>query len=249
MGNNLYNNVVSPHGIYGCAHDWIHACWILLIQQSLIFTPMHLNKYWRMTLEVWVAIHGAITAAQSQHMSGMFLFGFMWMAVFTQINGLPYYLAFVDETNADESKIAVETGREETSHLDNFKQFVPTVRWKRWCLRLTPPILYFVVVIASYQTWLSVADQTLTLTGKVFAVLFFAYGAMVAVSIVFESFHVQMNLIVQMIVLVSIFAVIALFVMVVMEKDMRRINLVLHSSQGPTLCKKVWMSQRKRKKT
>jgi len=61
--------------------------------------------------------------------------------------------------------------------------------------------------------------------GTVLAALFFAYGGMVAVSVVFESFHVQMNLLVQMILLVGIFAVLALFVMVVMEKDMRRVEL------------------------
>ena len=60
--------------------------------------------------------------------------------------------------------------------------------------------------------------------GKVLAALFFAYGGMVAVSVVFESFHVQMNLLVQMILLVGIFAVLALFVMVVMEEDMRRVE-------------------------
>ena len=58
--------------------------------------------------------------------------------------------------------------------------------------------------------------------GTVLAALFFAYGGMVAVSV---SFHVQMNLLVQMILLVGIFAVLALFVMVVMEKDMRRVEL------------------------
>ncbi|KAK1747095.1 hypothetical protein QTG54_002439 [Skeletonema marinoi] len=62
-------------------------------------------------------------------------------------------------------------------------------------------------------------------SGTVLAALFFAYGGMVAVSVVFESFHVQMNLLVQMILLVGIFAVLALFVMVVMEKDMRRVEL------------------------
>jgi hypothetical protein len=276
---------------------------ILLIQQSLIFTPMHLNRYWRMTLEVWVAIHGAITAAQNQHMSGMFLFGFIWMAVFTQIHGLPYYLAFVEksiEMSNDDNEDTDEAKTGAPSYLNTFYQVVPSSLWKRWCLRLVPPILYFIVVIASYQTWLSVADQSLgqqmsgiiriplilylmvlflaivawgmvaasnavcgcskdkdvevqaeeedspaaaietstdaeittarrdvvgTGPGKVLAALFFAYGIMVAVSVVFESFHVQMNLLVQMIVLVGIFAVLALFVMVVMEKDMRRVEL------------------------
>jgi hypothetical protein len=45
---------------------------------------------------------------------------------------------------------------------------------------------------------------------------------MVAVSVVFESFHVQMSLFVQMILLVGI---LALFVMVVMEEDTRRVEL------------------------
>ena len=271
---------------------------IILIQQSLMFTPMHLNKYWRMTLEVWVALHGAITAAQGQHMSGMFLFGFIWMAIFTQIHGLPYYLAFVEKSNEISNDEGEETEGKTTSYLEAFYEVVPSSRWKRWSLRLVPPILYFIVVIVSFQTWLSVADRSLgaqmsgiiriplilyllvlfvaivawgMLTasnalcvcgndkeaeveaeeevtssaaietsadvettsrkdvgagpGKVLAALFFAYGIMVAVSVVFESLHVQMDLIVQMVVLVGVFAVLALFAMVVMERDMRRVAL------------------------
>lgn len=268
---------------------------ILLIQQSLIFTPMHLNKYWRMTLEVWVAIHGAITAAQSQHMSGMFLFGFLWMAVFTQIHGLPYYLAFVEKSNEKSTDEGEETETKTPSYLDAFYEVVPSSRWKRWSIRLVPPILYFIVVIASYQTWLSVADKSLGVQmsgiiripmilylmvlflaivawgmltasnatcvcgkdkktevdaeervtssaddveiettsredvgagpGKVLAALFFSYGLMVAVSVVIEYLHIQMNLLVQMITLVGIFAVLSLFAMVVMERDMKRVAL------------------------
>ncbi len=303
---------------------------ILLIQQSLIFTPMHLNKYWRVTIEIFVAIHGSITAAQNRHMNGLFLFGFLWMFVFTQIHGLPYYLAFVEKTNEEslEHRTAEYDG-EETDYQRNkisvlgrdpylltFRRFIPSSRWKRRFLRLVPPILYFIIVIVSYLTWLGADDQTLVgqiggviripiilyllvvfvaivcwgmLTasnatciyckestnskgaqeevkddgneeehleddnssneampasatdpsnkedarkdvgsvgpGKVLATLFFCYGIVVAVSILFEAIHIQMNLTVQMVSLCAIISVCALFSMIVMEKDMRRIEL------------------------
>eukprot|EP00985_Skeletonema_marinoi_P010310 scaffold4846_cov152-Skeletonema_marinoi.AAC.20 len=150
------------------------------------------------------------------------------------------FLAFVEKSNETCTDEGENTERNNPSHLDTFYQFVPSSRWKRWSLRLVAPILYFIVVIASFQTWLRVADQSLGVQmsdmeneeedtptnaidtsagteiirrrgvgagpGKVLAALFFAYG-------------------VQMILLVGIFAVLALFVMVVMEEDMRRVEL------------------------
>jgi len=81
-------------------------------------------------------------------MSGTFMFGFIWMAVFTQIHGLPYYLAFVEKSNETCADEGENTERNNPSHLDTFYQFVPSSRWKRWSLRLVAPILYFIVVIA-----------------------------------------------------------------------------------------------------
>eukprot|EP00567_Pseudictyota_dubia_P008470 CAMPEP_0197443172 /NCGR_PEP_ID=MMETSP1175-20131217/8989_1 /TAXON_ID=1003142 /ORGANISM="Triceratium dubium, Strain CCMP147" /LENGTH=649 /DNA_ID=CAMNT_0042973769 /DNA_START=308 /DNA_END=2257 /DNA_ORIENTATION=+ len=336
---------------------------MLLIQQSLIFTPLHLNKTWRLVLEGWVAIHGAVTAAQTQGkgMIGMFLFGFLWMTAFTQVHGLPYYLAFAhvaerereneralrqddgstgggggdgdrEEGGTAESKadrdVVVVGSSPSLSSLNKWARYVPSSKYTRWILRLVPGILYFIFVVVSYKTWLNNPDQSLGVqmteltriplilylmavfvaiigwgmmsasdklcggcrccgggaaqeddrndgvelsssrpaeeravddrafrdeeedvgggekettssqiikrrrgvvgslgTGTVLAVLFVGYAIMVAISVCIEVLHVQMPLIMLMVVLVAIFSVLALVVMIVMEKDMKRIDL------------------------
>ncbi|WP_212696004.1 hypothetical protein [Vallitalea pronyensis] len=62
---------------------------LLFIQLSMIYTPVHMNKYWMFTLEVLVLFHGTMVAiGQQNNMWPMFLFGFATMAVVTQIYGL-----------------------------------------------------------------------------------------------------------------------------------------------------------------
>lgn len=62
---------------------------LLFIQMSMIYTPVHMNKYWRFSLEVLVLFHGTMVAVgQQNNMWPMFLFGFATMAVVTQIYGL-----------------------------------------------------------------------------------------------------------------------------------------------------------------
>jgi len=62
---------------------------LLFIQMSMIYTPVHMNKYWTFTLEVLVLFHGTMVAiGQNNNMWPMFLFGFATMAVVTQIYGL-----------------------------------------------------------------------------------------------------------------------------------------------------------------
>lgn len=62
---------------------------LLFIQMTMIYTPIHINKYWSFTLEVLVLFHGTMVAiGQQNNMWPMFLFGFASMAVITQIYGL-----------------------------------------------------------------------------------------------------------------------------------------------------------------
>merc|ERR1712157_527357 len=51
------------------------------------------------------------------------------------------------------------------------------------------------------------------------------YTIMVVVSVLFETQHVPLNLMLQMIIFVTIFTILALVAMIVMEKDMKRIEL------------------------
>lgn len=62
---------------------------LLFIQLSLAYTKIHTNKYWMFLLEVMVLIHGTTVAIdQAQNMWPMFLFGFGFIMVVTQIYGL-----------------------------------------------------------------------------------------------------------------------------------------------------------------
>lgn len=62
---------------------------LLFIQMSMLYTPIHMNKYWRVVLEVTVMFHGALVAVyQQNNMWPMFLFGFAFIFVVTQVYGL-----------------------------------------------------------------------------------------------------------------------------------------------------------------
>lgn len=62
---------------------------LLFIQMTMLYTPVHMNKYWTFVLEILVLFHGTMVAiGQANNMWPMFLFGFATMAVVTQIYGL-----------------------------------------------------------------------------------------------------------------------------------------------------------------
>jgi len=62
---------------------------MLLLQGSLFFTRTHTNRYWTVTLEVTVLVHGAMIAYLStQEAASMFVFGFLAIFVITQMHGL-----------------------------------------------------------------------------------------------------------------------------------------------------------------
>lgn len=62
---------------------------LLMLQGSLFFTRIHLNRWWTVSLELLVLIHG-VTVAMSQpsNMWPMFGFGFAGVLVLTQMHGL-----------------------------------------------------------------------------------------------------------------------------------------------------------------
>ncbi len=62
---------------------------LLLVQGSLFYTRAHLNRGWRVVLEVSVLVHGALVAFyQGNGMWPMFAFGFGAIFVATQVYGL-----------------------------------------------------------------------------------------------------------------------------------------------------------------
>lgn len=62
---------------------------LLLLQGSLFFTRIHVNKFWTFTMEFSVLVHGTIVAVfQGANLWPMFLFGFAGIFIVTQMHGL-----------------------------------------------------------------------------------------------------------------------------------------------------------------
>ncbi len=62
---------------------------MLFVQSALIFNRAHLNKWWTVSLEVFVVIHGTVVAIfQGNGLWPMFAFGFGAMIILTQMYGL-----------------------------------------------------------------------------------------------------------------------------------------------------------------
>lgn len=62
---------------------------LLLLQGSLFFTRVHINRWWMLVQEFTVLIHGTLVAVmQGNGMWPMFFFGFAGMFVITQMHGL-----------------------------------------------------------------------------------------------------------------------------------------------------------------
>jgi hypothetical protein len=62
---------------------------LLMLQGSLMYTRVHVNRWWTVTLELMVLVHGTLVAvAQGAGLWPMFFFGFGGIFVITQMHGL-----------------------------------------------------------------------------------------------------------------------------------------------------------------
>jgi hypothetical protein len=62
---------------------------LLLLQGSLFLTRIHINKWWTLTQEVLVGVHGTLVALmQGNGLWPMFAFGFAGIFILTQMHGL-----------------------------------------------------------------------------------------------------------------------------------------------------------------
>ena len=62
---------------------------LLLLQGSLFFTRMHVNRWWMFTQEILVLFHGTLVAfSNAPNLWQMFCFGFAGLFVVTQMHGL-----------------------------------------------------------------------------------------------------------------------------------------------------------------
>lgn len=72
---------------------------IVLLQGSLAFTEVHLNRYWRLLNECWVLIHATVIAVQTGNPAiksrsdlwPIFTFGFGFVFAFTQVFSFPIW--------------------------------------------------------------------------------------------------------------------------------------------------------------
>jgi hypothetical protein len=80
-----YHPMVSTTG-----HLWgFFYTFLLLLQGSLFFTRTHLNRFWMVTQEILVAVHGTLVAVmQGNGIWPMFFFGFAGLFIITQMHGL-----------------------------------------------------------------------------------------------------------------------------------------------------------------
>jgi len=80
-----YHPMVSTLG-----HLWgFFYMFLLMLQGSLLFTRVHVNKYWTFVQEATVLVHGALVAVmQGNDLWPMFAFGFGGILVITQLYGL-----------------------------------------------------------------------------------------------------------------------------------------------------------------
>lgn len=80
-----YHPMVSTSG-----HLWgFFYMFLLMLQGSLFFTRVHVNKYWTFFQEFTVLVHGALVAVmQGNDLWPMFAFGFGGILVITQLYGL-----------------------------------------------------------------------------------------------------------------------------------------------------------------
>jgi hypothetical protein len=77
-------------GYLGHLFGFFHV-WLVMLQGSLMYTTLHLNRYWRTLCEAWVFVHGMVISMQtlSSESWPMFTFGFGAIFVLTQVPGLP----------------------------------------------------------------------------------------------------------------------------------------------------------------
>lgn len=73
---------------WGHLFGFVHVI-LVMVQGSLFFTKVHLNKRWKLLLEIMVLPHAALVAFnQGNSLLYMFMFGFLFMFIVTQMHGI-----------------------------------------------------------------------------------------------------------------------------------------------------------------
>ena len=93
---------------------------LLLLQGSLFLTRAHTNRWWTVTMELAVAVHGTLVAVMTSGPDGfwpMFLFGFLGVFIITQMHGLglPRVLRWILALAYTSSAITVYAARHDVA--------------------------------------------------------------------------------------------------------------------------------------
>ncbi|XP_013394799.1 uncharacterized protein LOC106162167 isoform X1 [Lingula anatina] len=235
-------------------NTWGHALgfahtWLVMLQGSLVYTNMHLNRYWRLLLEIWVTWHGGVVAYQTggPDMLGtklwpMFVFGFALVLVLTQIFSLPFWrripwwtrvfplVVYLAITIWCYSWIPDAQGRTWVRMQEIIR--IPAVYYLYALMAFG--LLYLILYIdrrcnnsrGSYDIKKkpSIAAQVMFIMGSVFV-----YAVMVTLSALLQILDVQIDLIALMILLVGVFIIGVCISILFLKQIMLR-----QSAVGPT---------------
>ena len=207
---------------YGHALGFFHT-WIIMLQGSLMYTNLHLNRWWRFVLEAWVLLHGGLVAVQTskpQDLSAalwpMFVFGFAFALALSWIFILPFWKKLPNWTTSFPIVLVTAIAVAAYSQIPDSQGRMFVRLQEVW---RTPAIFYLffficygLIALALFiekkihkgetPPPLSPTMRIVYLTGA-----FLNYFIMVLVSTLVEVYDWKVNLIVLMIVLLMLYSV------------------------------------------
>lgn len=201
--------------------------WLFMLQGSLMYTQVHLNRYWRLLLEAWVIIHGSLVAWQTggpaldgTSLYPMFMFGFLWIFTMTQLFGLPvfkyiprllWFLPFIVYMGVGVYVYGWVFVDKEGRYWIRMNEMIRIPGTEYLCVIVAWLVMWFFLWVEKkiksdridepFQPP-SIVKEILYLSGVVFT-----YAIMVTASILIQALDVKMDLIVLMVIFVIIFTV------------------------------------------
>lgn len=225
---------------WGHCMGFIHT-WLLMLQGSLMYTNIHLNRYWRLLLESWVTIHATVVAVQTGgpglELWPMFCFGFLWLFFMTQLFGLPFwkkipgwtkslpFLVFFSVTLGLYGFYFEDSQGRHWIRLNEliripFIEYM-AVLWSWLCLWIFLKIEQFIQSKSSADTSEPIGQVTEVL--YIFICLFI-YAFLVVFSFLIQELDFKMDLTALMIMLVLIFIILVCVTVLLLKQIMRPIR-------------------------
>ncbi|XP_071484096.1 uncharacterized protein [Diadema antillarum] len=201
--------------------------WMFMLQGSLMYTQVHLNRYWRLLLEAWVVIHGTVVAWQTggPALNGtalypMFMFGFLWLFTMTQLFGLPvwkllprwtYFLPFIAYIGAGIGAYGWVFYDKEGRYWIRMNEMIRIPATEYLCVLIAWLVMWFFLWVEKKVSAdkLSQPFQTPSLVKEILYVsgVVLIYALMVVIAVLVQVLDVKMDLIALMVIFVLIFTV------------------------------------------